>query len=81
MYRFFGKHLLGGDNWADFTEPTFELEPVDKLAVFPAKPEPDGYPSGDQIVAQLKESRRAKWNAILPAEASGLDAFDDGLPR
>ncbi|MCC6795905.1 MAG: acetylxylan esterase [Candidatus Hydrogenedentes bacterium] len=75
VYRFFGKHLLGGDNWANFTEPAYEMEPVDKLAVFPGDAKPEGYPTGEQIVAQLKESRRAKWNAILPANAAGLDAF------
>ncbi len=75
VYRFFGKHLHGGDNWETFTEPAFEMEPVDALAVFPGDAKLVGYPTGEAVLAQLKESHRAKWNAILPADASALDAF------
>jgi dienelactone hydrolase len=75
VYRFFGKHLLGGDNWKSFTEPAYEMEPVDALKVFPGDAPPAGYPNYDQLVAQIKDATRAKWAAILPKNASGLDAF------
>lgn len=75
VYRFFGKHLLGGDNWASFTEPAYTMEPVEALQVFPGDATPDEYPTKDQIVAQLIERSRAKWAANLPKDAAGLEAF------
>ncbi|NUM52687.1 MAG: acetylxylan esterase [Candidatus Hydrogenedentes bacterium] len=75
VYRFFGKHLLGGDNWGNFTEPPFEMEAVDTLKVFPGEAAPEGYPAYEQIVARIKDSRRAKWAATLPKDAAGLETF------
>ena len=51
------------------------MEPVDALKVFPGDAPPAGYPNYDQLVAQIKDATRAKWAAILPKNASGLDAF------
>jgi len=75
VYRFFGKHLLGGDQWATFTEPDYKLEPVDALKVFPGDAAPEGYPKYEEIVAQLKNSAQAKIDAALPKDAAGLEKF------
>ncbi|MDZ4858525.1 MAG: acetylxylan esterase [Candidatus Hydrogenedentes bacterium] len=75
VYRFFGKHLLGGDQWAAYAEPDFAVEVVDALKVFPGDAPPEGYPTQEQLVAQLIESSRAKWAATLPKDSAGLDAF------
>ncbi|GMU91503.1 MAG: hypothetical protein AMXMBFR4_05610 [Candidatus Hydrogenedentota bacterium] len=75
VYRFFGKHILGGDRWAEFTEPPFKAEPIEALKVFPGDTPPAGYPSFEETVAHLIASNRDKWNAILPADSAGLDAF------
>lgn len=75
VYRFFGKHLIGGDNWKSFTEPAYEMEPVDALKVFPGTDPPAGYPTYEEIVAQIRETTRAKWTSILPKDEAGLDAF------
>ena len=75
MYRFFGKWLLGEeDKYADFSEPPFEVEPVEALRVFPDGP-PEGYPAQETIIAQTIEANRAKWDAILPKSDADLAAF------
>ncbi|HRK33754.1 MAG TPA: acetylxylan esterase [Candidatus Hydrogenedentes bacterium] len=76
VYRFFGKHVLGSDAFAEYTEPPFTLEPIDSLKVFPGEDPPAGYPNYEQLVASIIGSTRAKWNQSLPKDAaSELDAF------
>jgi len=76
MYRFFGKWLLGdGDKWAQFTEPEFTVEKNEDLLVFPDKKLPDGLPTSDQVIAQIVESNRAKWKAIMGKDPASVEAF------
>lgn len=65
MYRFFGKHLLGGD-WSNYTEPPFEVEPVENLRVFPDGKLPEGPPTAQEIIESIKQERRDTWAGILP---------------
>lgn len=82
MYRFFGKHLLGGDaaKWASFEEPPFELEPLEALRVFSdytevnAKPEPD---AANAILAGIIEQTKAKWAKIVPHTKEELAVFQE----
>lgn len=69
MYRFFGKWLLGGDQWETYTEPEFTVEPDDKLRVFPDGTLPDGLPADDELREQIIAATRAKWDAELPESA------------
>ena len=56
VYRFFGKHLLGdGASWADFTEPAYEMPPLEALRVFPeGGPLPEVAASREQVIANIK---------------------------
>jgi dienelactone hydrolase len=76
VYRFFGKWILGkGEEYAEFEEPAFELEPVEALRLFPDKGLPEGMKDAETIVAEAIEQRREKWTAVLPKSAADLDAF------
>ena len=75
MYRFFGKWLLGSDQWAAFEEPPFTPEPVAALRVFPDGKPPANTPGADQIIMQVIASTRAKWDAVLPGSAEAIPAF------
>ena len=72
MYRFFGRHLIGGD-WDDFAEPAYEKAPDEQLRVFPGDEPPDGYLNGkalrDQLLKQARE-RRAKRIPTSPQDAA-----------
>ncbi len=76
MYRFFGKWVLGeGDRYANFTEPGYALESLDKLKNFPDGTPPAGYPKYDELVTNIIDATRAKWAAELPASFGDFAAF------
>lgn len=76
VYRFFGKWLLNQpDTYRDFTEPAFTVEPVDALRVFPDERLPEHARSAEQIVADLIECAKARWNALLPESPAAVAAF------
>lgn len=89
MYRFMGKHLIGGD-WANFTEPPYVKPPDEALRVFPGDAPPEGYLSGpdfiDMLVGQARERRATRlaalnegaitsetFSALLGAELPGVN--------
>ncbi len=74
MYRFFGKHLLGGD-WSTYTEPPFEVEPVEKLRVFPDGKLPEGLPTALEIIEGIKQERKDTWAKLLPKNAEETAKF------
>lgn len=74
MYRFFGKHLLGGD-WSAYTEPPFEMEPIENLRVFPDGKLPEGLPTAEQIIESIKQERKDTWAKLLPTKAEEVDKF------
>ena len=65
MYRFMGKHLIGGD-WEGFTEPAYTKPADEVLRVFPGDAPPEGYLSGDALVDSLIEQARERRAARLP---------------
>jgi dienelactone hydrolase len=76
VYRFFGARLLGRpDKYGQFSEPDFTVEPEDALRVFPDKKLPEGLPSADEITAQVVESNKAKWAAVMPKDPASLEQF------
>lgn len=75
MYRFFGRWLLGGDDWDDYKEPPFTVEPDENLRVFPDGKSPEGFPTADEVIAQTIASTRAKWDSVLPSNAEGVSTF------
>lgn len=75
MYRFFGKWLLGGDQWADYSEPDFQLEDDANLLVFPDKKLPEGFGDKETIVPQIIAATRAKWEAAMPKNDGEIPAF------
>jgi dienelactone hydrolase len=75
MYRFFGKWLIGGRDWREFTEPDFEIEKEEHLRVFPDCKLPEGLPSSDEIIAAIIADNRAKWEALLPDNAQEATGF------
>ncbi len=75
VYRFFGKHLIGGRDWSDFTEPAHVKEPDEALRVFPGEgPLPDAK-GRKEIIADFVAMQKEKWAAVLPRDAAGVDAF------
>jgi len=75
VYRFLGKHLLGGDQWATYTEPPFTMEPEENLRVFPKGDAPKGYPDAQGVIESIKAERRATWAAALPKNDEEAAAF------
>lgn len=75
VYRFFGKHLLGGDKWDSFTEPPFTVESEDKLRVFPKGTHPDGFPTAQQVIESIKQERRATWAKHYPSDEESAMKF------
>ncbi|MCP4639942.1 MAG: hypothetical protein GY851_05905 [bacterium] len=76
VYRFFGKWILHEpEKYAEFTEPAFEMEPVEALRVFPDGKLPENALSSEQILANLTAAIQAKWNAVLPGSADEAKAF------
>ncbi len=78
VYRFMGRHLIDPSrDWSGFTEPAYTKDTDDKLRVFPGEGPMEDYKSRGQaeIIEQVIAMNRAKWDAELPADASGVDAF------
>lgn len=67
MYRFMGKHLIGGD-WANYTEPAYVKPSDEVLRVFPGDQPPEGYSSGtdfvEMLIGQARERRAARLAAL-----------------
>lgn len=67
MYRFMGKHLIGGD-WETYTEPPYVKPPDEALRVFPGDQPPEGYLSGDacidMLINQARERRAARLGGL-----------------
>jgi hypothetical protein len=80
MYRFFGKHLLGGD-WSTYTEPPFEVEPVEKLRVFPDDKLPEGLPTALEIIERIKKERDATWLMLVPRTEETLGTYREAQRR
>lgn len=76
VYRFFGKWILGqGEKYANFAEPPFTVEPREAIQNFPDNKPPEGFPDYATLVGQIIEQTRAKWEALLPQNAEGYEAF------
>ncbi len=75
MYRFFGKWLLGGDQWVNFNEPAFTMEETAKLRVFKDKKDVTKYPSRGKILESIVTDTRKKWDRILPQRSEELEPF------
>lgn len=65
MYRFMGKHLIGGD-WDDFTEPAYTKPDDAVLRVFPGEAPPEGYLNGDDLVQSLVQEAKTRRAARIP---------------
>ena len=67
MYRFMGKHLIGGD-WTTYTEPAYVKPSDEVLRVFPDDQPPEGYLSGepfmDMLINQARERRAARLGGL-----------------
>lgn len=74
MYRFFGRHLLGGA-WDDFTEPACEKPDDDVLRVFPGDDAPEGYPAGEALIESLVDQSRQRREQRLADAYAAPDAF------
>lgn len=78
VYRFFGKWFLKQPGkYAGYEEPEYEMDPAEKLRVFPEGTLPESAPSGKQILDELVERNREKWQRLLPASPDGLGAFHE----
>lgn len=77
VYRFLGKHLLGGEQWAKFTEPPFTVEPEENLRVFPKGARPEGFPSSQQVIESIQQERRDTWSRIAPKNEDERAKFAD----
>ena len=65
VYRFMGKHLIGGD-WEGFVEPPYTKPADDVLRVFPGEDPPEGYLSGNALVDSMIEQAKERRTAHLP---------------
>ncbi len=59
MYRFIGKHLLGGD-WEDFVEPEYVMPDEATLRVFPDDALPEAFPGSGELVKTLVNQARER---------------------
>ncbi|MCC6696476.1 MAG: acetylxylan esterase [Candidatus Hydrogenedentes bacterium] len=76
VYRFFAKRLLNeGERYKDFVEPEYHADPPDSVRIYPGDAVPEGYPTGDELLQQIKEANRAKIEAAFPKDTAGAEAF------
>ncbi|MFA6241155.1 MAG: hypothetical protein WC655_09510 [Candidatus Hydrogenedentales bacterium] len=76
VYRFFGKWLLNDEaKYASFTEPPYQMEPIETLQNFSGTAAPEGYPDAESIIRTIIEADKAKWEKALPKELDDLDGF------
>lgn len=75
VYRFFGKHLIGGRDWDGFTEPAYVKEPDESLRVFPGEGKLEGQKGQAEVIADFIAMNREKWATALPKDRNGLEAF------
>lgn len=76
VYRFFAKRLLNeGERYKDFVEPVYQADPPESLRIFPGTAVADRYPTGDELLRQIREANRAKIEAAFPKDAAGADTF------
>lgn len=75
VYRFFGKHLIGGRDWNGFTEPAFVKEPDEALRVFPGEGKLAGRKGQTEVIGDFITMNREKWAAALPKDRSWLEDF------
>lgn len=68
VYRFFGKHLLGGD-WSDFTEPPFAVEAEADLRVFPDGKLPEGFKGQEEWLQEEIARRKARAETFVASAA------------
>ena len=91
VYRFFGKHLLPEQDWSDFTEPDYEMPPVEQLLLFP-NGMPVEYPDNEAVVQRwltdralivdkllAQETTPAAWMSLRGEDVSMRQAFQDIL--
>ena len=78
MYRFFGKHLLGGD-WSEYTEPDYTLETTEALRVFPDNTLPEGSKTADEIIAGRIAEREATAQANPASDDELREILADAL--
>ncbi len=80
VYRFFGRHLIDPNrDWTGFTEPEHRKDPDEALRVFPGEGPMEGYKSMGQqeVIDGFIARNKAKWDAVLPADAGGVKAFQE----
>jgi hypothetical protein len=82
VYRFFGKHLLGGD-WQGYEEPPYDMPDESLLRVFPGEDPPEGYLSGDalraQLIEQAKERRAHHLSEAVKNTEASADAYHNAF--
>lgn len=81
MYRFFGKHLIDSSkDWSDFTEPDFEMEPIEALRIFDGKS--GDLDSGDEVIATIKSEFNRRSRTDRQSYTAALEAvLGTAFPR
>ncbi len=75
VYRFFAHWLLHrGKDFEQFTEPSFTMEPVEKLRVFP-NGLPDDALTAEQITQEIIDNETARVKKALPETREELKTF------
>ncbi len=76
--KFFGKWLLGDPIESHFIEPSYKMEPLDSLRVYPLdKPLPKNALSADQLTNMLIWNSQQMLESKLPKRITTLKAFTD----
>ena len=76
VYQFFGRVLLNDLSADSFTEPTYKMEPVEQLRVFPDNtPLPADAKSADEMTQYLKDLGQSRLEKAKPAGRRELTAF------
>lgn len=78
MYRFFGKWVLDdGQDWSTYSEPAYELEPVEVQRVFPDGVLPEGTPTGAEVLSMAIAQRRTTMERARPTKPEQVGVFKE----
>ena len=73
VYEWFGK-IFGADK-ESLKEQPFELDPPEKMLVFPDGKLPDNAVSDEQLVSNLIEESRSQIKSLKPVDSASLEAY------
>ena len=75
VYAWFGKWLLGVGDAGQFKEQPFEVDPPERMLVFPERELPSNAVSGEQLVSNWIRDAGTQVLSLWPKDAATLHAY------